>query len=225
MRTRIILPLAALALILSVSGFLYGQLLSTRYKINAPTVPVTTVQTEESASDADTSDESAVTDADTTVESAVTDADESAGTDTDKTDAIAAPDFSMLNADGESVRLSDFLGMPVVLNFWATWCPPCRGELPYFDEAYAEYGERVAFLMTDLTDGRSETIEGAQAFVTEQGYAFPVRYDTELEGAYAYGVNAIPATYFINADGTIHSYQIGALDRETLYDRLEKLLE
>ena len=214
MRTRIILPLAALALILSVSGFLYGQLLSTRYKINAPTVPVTTVQTEESASDADTSDESAASDADAI-----------AATNPDTPEAIAAPDFSMLNADGESVRLSDFLGTPVVLNFWATWCPPCRGELPYFNEAYAEYGDRVAFLMTDLTDGQSETIEGAQAFVTEQGYVFPLCYDTEMEGAYAYRVNAIPTTYFINADGTIHSYQIGALDRETLYDRLEKLLE
>ena len=140
-------------------------------------------------------------------------------------ESAAAPDFAMLNADGETVRLSDFQGTPVVMNFWATWCPPCRQELPHFDEAYAEYGDRVAFLMVDLTDGKQETVEGVQAFMAEQGYIFPVCYDTEMEGAYAYGVNAIPTTYFINADGTVHSYQIGALTRELLYDSLVKLLE
>ena len=140
-------------------------------------------------------------------------------------EAVAAPDFAMLDADGESVRLSDFAGTPVVLNFWATWCPPCRGELPYFDEAYRDYGDRVAFVMTDLTDGQSDTVEVVRDFLTEQGYVFPVYYDTESEGAYAYGVNAIPSTYFLNADGTLHSYQIGALSRELLYDQLEKLLE
>lgn len=224
MRNRIILPLAALALILSVSGFLYGQLSSTRYKTNAPTLPETSVQAEESVSVAKP-DEPAAPDAATPDEPAAPDADENAGTDTDKPDAVAAPDFPMLNADGETVRLSDFQGNPVVLNFWATWCPPCREELPHFADAYAEYGDRVTFLITDLTDGRDETIEGVQAFMAEYGYTFPVCYDTQAEGAYAYAVNAIPSTYFIRADGTIHSYQIGALDRETLYDRLEKLLE
>jgi thiol-disulfide isomerase/thioredoxin len=144
--------------------------------------------------------------------------------DTDAGNA-AAPDFLMLNADGETVRLSDFAGKPVALNFWATWCPPCRQELPYFNEAYADYGDRVAFVITDLTDGQEETIEGVQAFMEEYGYTFPVYYDTQAKGAYAYAVNAVPATYFIGADGAIQAYQIGALSREALYGALESLLE
>lgn len=150
---------------------------------------------------------------------------EQGAAETDNSGNAAAPDFPMLNADGETVRLSDFQGTPVVLNFWATWCPPCRGELPYFNEAYADYGDHVAFLITDLTDGQEETIEGVQAFMAEYGYTFPVYYDAESEGAYAYAVNAIPTTYFIGADGTIRSYQIGALSREALYGALESLLE
>lgn len=76
------------------------------------------------------------------------------------TEAVkTAPDFIMTDADGNEVSLSDFIGKPIVLNFWATWCSPCKSELPTFDAAYATYGEDVQFIMLNLTDGYRETVE------------------------------------------------------------------
>ncbi len=134
-----------------------------------------------------------------------------------------APDFSMLDAEGNAVRLSDCFGKPIVLNFWASWCPPCRAELPAFDALYAEYGDRVQFLMVDLTDGSRETQADAAAFIREQGYRFPVYYDTKLEGMQAYQLSAIPVTILIGADGAQAASHSGAMDEETLRGYLELL--
>ena len=81
------------------------------------------------------------------------------------------------------MHLSDFAGKPVVVNFWASWCPPCRSELPAFDSLYAEYGDRIQFMMVDLTDGNRETMPGVKVFVTEQGFQFPVYYDYDRRPA------------------------------------------
>ena len=69
-----------------------------------------------------------------------------------------APDFAVLDSEGNKVYLYDYIGKPLVINFWASWCPPCRSEMPDFDEAYAEYGDKVTFMMINLADGRNRAV-------------------------------------------------------------------
>ncbi len=137
----------------------------------------------------------------------------------------SAPDFSFVDADGNSYNLSDFFGTPIVLNFWATWCGPCRNELPEFDAASREYEGKVQFLIMDLADGVSESMETAVAFVEKNGYSFPVCFDTSLEGMKAYGISAIPVTVFIDADGNIASQSIGSMSGETLRKGIELIYQ
>ena len=133
------------------------------------------------------------------------------------TPALAmAPDFTVYDADSEPVRLSDFRGTPVVINFWASWCGPCQSEMPAFDAAAAEYEGQVHFLMVNLTDGSQETQATAQAFLDEQGYAFPVYFDLDLEAASAYGVYGIPVTYFVDAEGRAVAQARSAISAEVL---------
>lgn len=127
-----------------------------------------------------------------------------------------APDFSVYDLEGNAVKLSDFVGKPVVLNFWASWCGPCKKEMPDFQKVYEELGEEIVFLMVNLTDGSQETVEKASAFIEKQGYTFPVYYDTALEAAYAYGVNSVPRTYFIDKDGSVVKQVLGTLSEEKL---------
>ena len=128
-----------------------------------------------------------------------------------ETSVNTAPDFAILDMDGKEVRLSDFFGTPIVLNFWASWCPPCKAELPDFEAACKKYEGKVTFLMVNLTDGQRETVEVAKDFVASQGYTFPVYFDTKYEAAYAYGVSSIPQTYFINADGSLEARATGMI--------------
>ena len=129
---------------------------------------------------------------------------------------VAAPDFTVLDSEGNTVRLSDFLGTPVILNFWASWCGPCKSEMPDFDAAFQQYGDEIQFLMVNLTDGSRETVESAKAFIADAGYSFPLFFDTESSAAMAYGVTAVPATYFVNGEGNLVAYGLGPLNLEAL---------
>ena len=129
---------------------------------------------------------------------------------------VAAPDFKVFNDLGDPVHLSDCIGTPVILNFWASWCSPCKGEMPDFEAAYQTYGQEIQFMMINLTDGDRETVASAKDFIAEAGYTFPVFFDTELSAAMAYGTNSIPATYFVNGEGNLVAYGIGPLNLEAL---------
>ncbi len=145
----------------------------------------------------------------------------------EETEEVLAPDFTVLDIDGADVTLADRLadGKPIVLNFWATWCGPCKSELPAFDKAAAEYADEVTFMLINLTDGFQETVDGVKEFMETNGYTFPVYFDTEYSAAIPYGANSIPLTYFVTSDGVVVGGYMGAMPEETLYNYLEQLLE
>ena len=135
-----------------------------------------------------------------------------------------APDFTVLDANGNEVQLSDYRGQPVVLNFWATWCYYCKVEMPDFDKAYEKYPE-VQFLMVNATDGIQETMADAKAYIEQEGFAFDVFFDTELEAVNAYYVTGFPSTFFIDEDGNLVTYSSGMLDFETLELGIQMITE
>lgn len=134
-----------------------------------------------------------------------------------------AADFYAFDLDGNKVTLAQKIGKPVVVNFWATWCPPCKAELPHFEKLYKELGGEVEFMMVDMTDGGRETVDDVKDFVKENGYTFPVYCDSDQNAAMTYSVYSIPVTLFIDKEGNLSDMRIGVLDEETLKSGIEKI--
>ena len=135
---------------------------------------------------------------------------------TETTALEEAPDFTFYDFSGNPRKLSEFKGKPVVLNFWASWCGPCKSEMPEFEDAYQTYGKQIQFLMMNLTDGYQETVGSAQGYIAANGYTFPVFYDRDMDGSIAYRVTGVPVTYFIDAEGNLIAWFSGAISGEKL---------
>lgn len=136
----------------------------------------------------------------------------------------AVKDLTVYDLEGNAHSLSDFRGKPVILNFWATWCGYCKMEMPDFEEAYQKYGEEIHFLMINVTDGVQETVEKASAYVAEQGYTFPVFYDTDQAAMLNYNLSGLPVTYLLDGEGQIVAWQQGMLTAATLQSGIDMLL-
>jgi cytochrome c-type biogenesis protein len=130
---------------------------------------------------------------------------------------IPMMDFTLKDLKGKSHTLSDYQGKIIVLNFWASWCPPCRAEMPDLEKFYQDSkGGDMAFLTVNLTDGIQEKEETARSFITKNGYTFPVLLDLETKVAEEYYVGSIPTTFIIDKDGIIRYYIPGQTNQETL---------
>ena len=136
-----------------------------------------------------------------------------------------APDFELPTIDGETVKLSDLRGQAVLVNLWATWCPPCRAEMPAIEKIYNEYkDEGLVVLAVDMT--YQDTQSDIPPFVAEYGLTFPILLDRSGDVGNAYQLRSLPSSFFIDRDGIISEVVIGGPMAEALLrTRVEEILK
>ena len=133
-----------------------------------------------------------------------------------------APDFKLQDLDGETVSLSGLRGRPVLLNFWATWCPPCLAEMPYLQQVVEEWqGKELAVLTIDIGESRSTV----QNYLQSYRLSLPVLLDIKKTVAYKYGFRYVPTTFFIDRDGIIQRMRVGPFpSKESIDDYIDTII-
>jgi peroxiredoxin len=137
------------------------------------------------------------------------------------TDANKSIDFTLSDLDGNKVSLKDFRGKNVYLNFWATWCPPCRKEMPAIEKVYQEYKDKGLVVLTIDIGEDKETVKN---FIKDNKYNFKVLLDSDQNIASQYNISAIPVSYFINKDGSIATKRVGALEENEMRQYVKNLM-
>lgn len=140
---------------------------------------------------------------------------------------IPAIDFTLKDQYGNTHTLSDYKGKTVFLNFWATWCSPCRAEMPDIQKLYEEFQQEDVVILGVAAPGlgREKSEEGIKGFLEENGYTYPVVMDTEAEAFQAYGINSFPTTFMIDKDGNVFGYIPGQLSEETMRDIIRQTMD
>ena len=135
------------------------------------------------------------------------------------TDNKFAPAFTLKDVDSKVVSLADYKGHPVLVNFWATWCAPCRAEMPHLVAAYEKHkAEGFVLLAIDLTNGDDES--AVRPYMKEFGMTFPVLFDSDGSAQNAFRLRGLPSSYFINRHGVIRFTYIGAMTLEFIEARI-----
>jgi len=140
-------------------------------------------------------------------------------------EGFSAPDFTLEQLDGNQVTLSDLRGKVVVVNFWASWCPPCRAEMPAIEKVYRAYKD-LGLVVLGVNTTNQDSEAAAAAFVQEFGLTFPIPLDRTGSVSAAYNLRGLPSTYFIDSRGVIRSVVIGGPMSEALIQsKVENLLK
>ena len=136
-----------------------------------------------------------------------------------------APEFELTTSTGETIKLSDLRGQAILVNLWATWCPPCRAEMKSIEKVYKEYKDQgLVVLAVNMT--YQDDPQKVMPFVTEQGLTFPILLDPTGDMAHAYQLRSLPSSFFIGRDGIIHEVVMGGpMAEASLRTRVEDILK
>jgi len=136
-----------------------------------------------------------------------------------------APEISLLDTNGKEITLSELRGRPVIVNFWATWCPPCRAEMPAMQRAFMDYEDEEVIILA-INSTNQDALQAVKQFVDEFDITFPILLDSQGTAANTYQISSLPTTYFIGKDGIIREVVIGGPMAEALLrSRIDKMLE
>lgn len=194
----LLITLIVLLIVLGIAAALYPKLSAGMQTQQIATMPAATAEPTQAQTEA-------------------TEAATEAATEPTEPEPIPAPDFAVQDWDGNEVHFSDYLGKPIVLNFWAHWCGPCQMEMPEFNAAYERLGGEVTFLMVH----EGAAVDDGKEKVTEGGYTFPVVFDVDSSAGNMYGITAFPTTFFIDKDGNLQAYYMGAMDADLLQQGID----